>query len=47
MMIFVKELMEKAFAGTGLEESYDDYYWSVKNRLLSLILGMLFWEIEG
>ena len=30
------EIMESIYRMTGLEESYDDYYWSVKNRLLGI-----------
>lgn len=30
------EIMESIYRMTGLEESYDDYYWSVKNRLLGV-----------
>ena len=30
------EIMESIYRMTGLEDSYDDYYWSVKNRLLGV-----------
>ena len=30
------EIIESIYRMTGLEESYDDYYWSVKNRLLGV-----------
>lgn len=30
------EIAESIYRMTGLEESYEDYYWSVKNRLLGV-----------
>ena len=30
------EIMESIYRMTGIEDSYDDYYWSVKNRLLGV-----------
>ena len=30
------EIMESIYRMTGLEDSYRDYYWSVKNRLLGM-----------
>ena len=30
------ELVDGIYRMTGLEEDYDDLYWSVKNRLLGL-----------
>lgn len=31
-----QEIVDSIYRMTGLEESYDDYYWSVKNRLLGI-----------